>query len=126
MRFAPTAALLGIATLGVPIPARATSLDKDTVRRVFGRHVAQIKSCYEQRLEKDRKLHGRLVVKVTIDGNGRVSAAEISDSELADETLHACITDAVRMWDFPFVGNHAVYTIAHPYVFEPARLRPGH
>ncbi len=33
--------------------------------------------------------------------------------------LHACITDAVRTWAFPVDGNHTVYTIAHPYLFEP-------
>ena len=64
--------VIGIATLGVAIVPGAVvasaSLDKDTVRRVFRRQEAQIKYGYEQQLEKDRKLRGRLVVKLTIDG----------------------------------------------------------
>ncbi|HEX3308433.1 MAG TPA: AgmX/PglI C-terminal domain-containing protein, partial [Streptosporangiaceae bacterium] len=88
MRIARTAVLIGIVTLGVPAAADAmlsllgspvgrivpgvafacASLDKDTVRRVFRRHQAQIKHCYERQLEKDRGLHGRLVLKLTIDG----------------------------------------------------------
>lgn len=145
MRIARIAALIGIATLGVPAAADAmlsllgspagrivpgvafacASLDKDTVRRVFRRHQAQIKYCYERQLEKDRRLHGRLVLKLTIDGNGRVSAAEIGESELANEALHACITDAARKWEFPVVGDHEVYTIAYPYAFEPAAPPPA-
>ena len=96
------------------------SLDMNAIRRVFRRHTAQIKHCYEQQLEKDHKLRGRVVVRVTIDGQGRVAAAEIGESELANEALHECITSAVRTWEFPVVGNHAIYTIVYPYVFEPA------
>ena len=125
MRIARTAALIGIVTLGVPASAFAcASLDKETVRRVFRRHQAQIKHCYERQLEKDRRLRGRLVLKLTIDGNGRVSAAEIGESELANEALHACITDGARKWEFPVVGDHEVYTIAYPYVFNRRRRRP--
>jgi TonB family protein len=100
------------------------SLDANTIRRVFRRHTAQIKYCYEQQLEKNHALRGRLVVKVTIDGKGHVVAAEISESELVNEALHECITAAVRKWEFPVVGNHAVYTITYPYVFEPAPPPP--
>ena len=96
------------------------SIDANTIRRVFRRHTAQIKHCYDQQLVKDHKLRGRVVVRVTIDGNGRVVVAEISESELANEALHECITGTVRKWEFPVVGNHAVYTIVYPYVFEPA------
>ena len=98
----------------------AASIDANTIRRVFRRHTAQVKHCYEQQLTKDHKLRGRVVVRATIDGNGRVVVAEISESELANEALHECITSAVRTWEFPVVGNHAIYTIVYPYVFEPA------
>ena len=98
----------------------AASIDANTSRRVFRRHTAQVKHCYEQQLAKDHKLRGRVVVRATIDGNGRVVVAEIGESDLANEALHECITGAVRTWEFPVVGNHAVYTIVYPYVFEPA------
>ncbi len=98
----------------------AASIDANTIRRVFRRHTAQIKHCYEEELRKDPKLRGRLVVRATVDGDGRVVVAEISESELASETLHQCITGAVRQWEFPVVGDHAIYTIVYPYVFEPA------
>ena len=62
------------------------SIDANTIRRVFRRHTAQIKHCYDQQLVKDHKLRGRVVVRVTIDGNGRVVVAEISESELIDAT----------------------------------------
>jgi TonB family protein len=110
-----------IAALILPGAVTASaSLEANAIRRVFRRHEAQIKYCYEQQLQKDRKLRGRLVLNATIDGNGRVSSVEISESELANDALHACITTAVRTWDFPVVGNHAIYTIVYPYVFEPA------
>ena len=109
MRIACTAALIGIAVLGGSNAAiaRFASLDREAVRRVFRRHEAPIKDCYEQQLEKDRKLRGRLAVTLTIDGNGRVSAAEITESQVANEALPACTRAAVRKWS-SLVGSHAI------------------
>jgi hypothetical protein len=111
---APQATLLWIAVVA------CASLDANTIRRVFRRHRDQIRHCYEVELRKDHNLRGRLVLRLTIDGDGHASAAEIVESALANDDLHACIADAARRWHFPIVGNHSTYTISYPYVLEPA------
>jgi hypothetical protein len=78
--------------------------------------VKKIQQCYQKRLEQ-RKLAGRLVLKLVISG-GRVAKVDIGESDLGDAELEKCIVDEARSWRFP--EDAETITISYPFIFRPA------
>jgi len=96
------------------------SLDKEIIRRVFRRHQNEIKYCYEQQLQKNHNLEGRMVLQLTIE-NGQVVASAVFDSTMDDsDDLGACVAQAGRRMMFPAPLGGGIAIVRYPYIFRRA------
>jgi TonB family protein len=92
-------------------------LDKDVVRKVVRRHIGEVKSCLEQELAARPDLGGRILVRFTVGGDGRVQAATIDESTLGSPAVETCVSAAVRTWEFPKPADGRPVEIAYPFSF---------
>jgi len=94
------------------------SLDKDIIRRIVRAHINEVRYCYNQALANDPNAKGRVSVQFTIDVTGKITAATVTESTLADAAVGLCIAKAVKGWTFPKpVGG--VVNVTYPFVLEP-------
>jgi TonB family protein len=97
-------------------------LDKEIVRRVVRRHLADVEGCYEKGLKREPKLAGSLKVKFTVATGGRASSASVVSSTLGDSRMEKCVVDAVKSWEYPqnMCGCETAITIT--FEFSPEQL----
>ena len=116
------------AVVGEALPGAASvrgSLDKEIIRRVIRRHIAEPKECYERQLARNPELSGRMVVKFTIAATGDVESSTLQDSTLGDPRVESCVVEAVRAWKFPEPEGGGIVIVSYPFSFTagPAARR---
>lgn len=105
------------ATFASRVHAGEGGISKDQIREVVRAHIGEIRHCYNQGLERDPELAGRLVVGFEIAASGAVEQAKISESTLADAEVGACIAGAAKSWRFP--ASKATTAVEYPFLLEP-------
>ncbi len=93
-------------------------LDREIVQRVVRQHRGELKACYENELQKDRRLGGELVIKFTITGKGDVISAVTSGGDFRNPTLESCITKRIRRWIFPEPRGGGIVIVKYPFRFS--------
>ena len=96
------------------------SLSKEVIRRVIGRHINEVRFCYEQELSSRPDLSGRVQVKFIISPSGAVQAANVESSTLGAARAEGCIAQAVRRWTFPAPDGGGIVIVSYPFVLEAA------
>lgn len=96
------------------------SLDAFIIRRVIRLHLNQVRFCYEQELGKEPDLAGRVTLEIVIAKTGKVESVGLAGSTLGNSRVEACVTEAVKSWEFPAVRDGGVVVVTYPFVFEPA------
>jgi TonB family protein len=114
----------GPAAVGGAGPGARGQLSKDEILEVIGRHVAEIRYCYEEELERNRELAGRVVVHFVIEASGGVAGARIARSTANSPALERCMLDAIRAWRFPPPRGGGGVEVNYPFVFK-SRERGG-
>jgi TonB family protein len=105
------------------IPGRTTvvgGLDRDVIAKVVRRHMNEIKYCYEQELQKNPSLSGKVGIQWTIDPAGSVADANVSESSLSSPNAESCMLARVRRWKFPEPKGGGVVAVTYPFVFKAA------
>ncbi len=105
------------------IPGKTTvvgGLDKDVIMKVIKRHQNEIKFCYEQELQKNPSLGGKVAVAWTIDPAGGVSEANVSESSIGNANVESCIVQRIRRWKFPEPAGGGVVNVTFPWIFKAA------
>jgi TonB family protein len=88
--------------------------------KVIKRHQNEIKFCYEQELQKNPALAGKVAVAWTIDATGGVSEANISESSISNANVESCIEQRIRRWKFPEPQGGGVVNVTFPWIFKAA------
>lgn len=104
----------------VPQPTvdTATSgLTADAIRRVIQRNVQQVQHCYEQGLQRNPALSGRVTVSFLISPTGAVQASS-ADQSLGDGAVSSCVAGAVRRWSFPASDTGAPTMVRFPFTLS--------
>lgn len=98
---------------------RKASRSIEEIQLVFDKNKAAIYSIYNRALRKDPTLEGKVVLKITIEPSGKVTACEIVSSELGDPIVERKIVTRVMLFDF---GNKDVETmvVTYPIDFLPS------
>lgn len=116
---------LGEKGIGVPkaevIPQKphlTGGLDREIVQRIVRQHRQELKNCYEQELQKNRKLGGELVVKFTITGDGNVISAVEDGGTLGSVPVSRCVTSRIRRWVFPRQDGMGMVVVRYPFRFS--------
>ena len=81
---------------GTDRPARS----REEIERVFDRNKSAIYALYNRALRENPTLEGKVVLRLTIAPDGRVTACEIVSSELGDPDLEQKLVQRVMLFQF--------------------------
>lgn len=97
----------------------SAGLESDIVRRIVRAHINELRECHNSALKRDPTVAGRIIIAFEIGANGKVSRAEIEQSELtpADDALGKCVVKAFRRWTFPKPNGGQTVTVEYPIMF---------
>ncbi|MBL7543644.1 MAG: AgmX/PglI C-terminal domain-containing protein [Bdellovibrionaceae bacterium] len=104
----------------MPIPlgqeaSVARGLDKDMIAAVIQKNIGQVRFCYEQGLQSDAKLSGRVAIDFTIGGNGLVKAAGIENTTLNSKMVEDCLVMRLKTWKFPLPEGGVDVKVSYPF-----------
>ncbi|MEM7646478.1 MAG: AgmX/PglI C-terminal domain-containing protein [Pseudomonadota bacterium] len=105
----------------IPIPEEATvdgGLDSGLIADVVRRNIGQIRFCYEQGLQLNSSLSGRVAVNWVIDGNGGVKIARVKNTSLNNKTVEDCILRRLRTWKFPIPEGNQEVPVSYPFLLK--------
>jgi hypothetical protein len=114
--------LAGLAASAESAPRSADgklSRSREEIEMVFDQNKGAIYALYSRALRRDPTLQGKLVLRLTIEPSGAVSACEVVSSELNDDELLQKLIARVRMFRFPD-KDVATVTTTKPIDFFPA------
>jgi hypothetical protein len=94
------------------------SLSKEVIRRVIGRHINEVRFCYEQELNSRPDLQGRIAVKFIISPTGAVQTAAVDKSDMGNAKVEQCIAQSVRRWTFPAPEGGGIVVVTYPFVLQ--------
>lgn len=97
-----------------------TGLDRDMIAAVINRNLGQVRFCYEQGLQGNPGLNGRVAVGFTIGGNGLVKAAGIDSSTMGSKIVEDCIVMRLKTWKFPLPQGGVDVKVSYPFVLRRA------
>lgn len=93
-------------------------LDKDQIAAVINRHIGEVIYCYEKGLQVKPNLSGRVGVKFTINGGGRVSTASVASSSINSAQVEGCVLNRLRGWKFPKPVGGVNVKVQYPFVLK--------
>jgi TonB family protein len=95
------------------------SRSREEIELVFDKNKGAIFALYNRALRMDPSLEGKLVLRLTIDPSGAVSACEIVSSELGDPELERRLVQRVLLFRFDAKDVEPI-TTTKPIDFFPA------
>ena len=98
-------------------PAPGT-MDREATRRAVGRHLAEIRTCFERGRMDNPRLAGRVLVRIAIAPSGRVTSASITRSDVRSQQVESCIVAAVERWTLPQPAGGVGATITYPFSYH--------
>ncbi len=99
-----------------PGPARTD----EEIQIVFDRYKATLYRIYNTELRKNPTLRGKMLLRITIEPGGEVSACTVESTDLASAELVAQIVERVQRFNFGPKGDVPRVTILYPIDFLPA------
>ena len=98
----------------------APSRTDEEIQIVFDRYKAALYRIYNRELRNDPSLKGKMVLRLTIEPDGRVSACAVKSTDLASPALSAEVVERVLKFDFGAKQGVPPITITYPIDFLPA------
>lgn len=93
-------------------------LDREVIAQTIKGYLGQILYCYERQLSASPELEGKVAVKFTIAGDGKVNAPKINESSLRNSTVESCILGRVGQWKFPLPKGGTSVVVTYPFLFK--------
>jgi len=91
-------------------------LSPEQIMRVVRRNQAAVRYCYENELQRQPNLRGRIEIAWRIARNGTVSSARRASSTMGNARVEGCIVRQVRRWRFPQPDGGEV-DVNFPFIF---------
>lgn len=102
-----------------PVASGGTGMmSSGDVAKVVNRKLGAIKGCYEQALKRDPTLAGKVTIRFTISGSGKVTTARTTLNELTP-AVGTCMVNAFKRMRFPPPEGGEV-TFEYPFMFTPS------
>ncbi|WP_140635132.1 AgmX/PglI C-terminal domain-containing protein [Methylibium rhizosphaerae] len=98
----------------------APSRTDEEIQIVFDRYKAALYRIYNRELRNDPSLKGKMVLRLTIEPDGQVSACAVKSTDLASPTLSAEVVERVLKFNFGAKQGVPPITITYPIDFLPA------
>jgi protein TonB len=96
------------------------SRSREEIERVFDANKGRIFTLYNRALRENPALQGKVVLRLTISPDGRVTFCEIVSSELNDAELERGLVQRVLQFQFEARGDVESITTTKPIDFFPA------
>jgi TonB family protein len=96
------------------------SRSREEIERVFDANKGRIYTLYNRALRENPALQGKVVLRLTISPDGRVTFCEIVSSELNDPELERGLVQRVLQFQFEARDNVEPITTTKPIDFFPA------
>ena len=87
---------------------------------MFDRYKAALYRIYNRELRTNPSLRGKMILRITIEPGGEVSACRVESTDLASATLTAEVVDRVKKFNFGPKAGVPRLTILYPIDFLPA------
>ena len=85
---------------------------------VIQRYAAGIQFCYENELNREPGLRGKIVVAITVSATGEVTEARVVQNTFGSNAIASCALAQIRQWKFPPIASGAT-SFQTPFVFTP-------
>lgn len=92
----------------------------EEIQIVFDRYKAALYRLYNRELRNDPTLQGQVVLELTIEPDGSVSACRVRSSDMNAPALEQQVVERVLTFDFGAKEGIAAITIIYPIDFLPA------
>jgi len=93
-------------------------LDRDVIADFIKKQLGQIRYCYERQLSSNPDLYGKVQVRFTIMGDGKVGDPKIDVSTMKNATVEGCIIRRVAGWQFPQPKGGTLVKVSYPFLFK--------
>ena len=91
-------------------------LSPEQIMRVVRRNQAAVRYCYENELQRQPNLHGRIEIRWRITRSGTVSSASVGSTTMRNARVEGCIVRQVRNWRFDQPDGGEV-DVNFPFIF---------
>jgi len=98
----------------------APSRTDEEIQIVFDRYKAALYRIYNRELRNDPSLKGKMVLQLTIEPDGRVSACSVKSTDMNAPALSAEVVERVLKFSFGAKEGVPSITIVYPIDFLPA------
>lgn len=92
----------------------------EEIQIVFDRYKAALYRIYNRELRNDPSLRGKMVLRITIEPDGRVSACSVKSTDLASPALSKEVVERVLSFNFGAKAGVPSLTILYPIDFLPS------
>ncbi len=92
----------------------------EEIQIVFDRHKSALYRLYNRALRKNPTLKGQIVLRLTIEPDGSVSACAVKSSDMKAPSLAERVVQRVQTFDFGAKDGIPAITIVYPIDFLPA------
>lgn len=96
-------------------------LDAYVVQATIAKYLNQVRACYEQGLQKNPGLTGKVTVNFEVAGNGSLNYSRAKSSTLGHPGVEKCITRKMMNWIFPKPRGGVSVPITYPFLLRPVK-----
>ncbi|MEM9070835.1 MAG: AgmX/PglI C-terminal domain-containing protein, partial [Myxococcota bacterium] len=98
-------------------------LQRSSVRQVFRANLDAVRTCYENRLQWNQSLEGRVSVRLRIGPSGRTAGATVVHPGSFELAVEQCIARRILTWRFPRPEGGCVI-VNYPFYLQPENSQP--
>jgi Ca-activated chloride channel family protein len=109
---------MGATTVSGKLPA-------EVIQRIVRQNYGRFRMCYQQGLEKNPNLEGKVAVRFVIGRDGSVSHVGNGGSDLPDSGVVGCVVRAYNGLSFPPPPD-GIVTVVYPIKFSPGDYAAEH
>lgn len=96
-------------------------LDAYVVQATIAKYLNQVRACYEQGLQKNPGLTGKVTVNFEVSGQGTLNYSRVKSSTLGHPGVEKCITTKMMNWIFPKPRGGVNVPITYPFLLRPVK-----
>lgn len=107
------------ASMSIGTPVILGSLGPEILLPVVEEHAGQLVFCFEKELAAAPGLRGTVTIKWVINGEGKVTASQVAETELKNPNVEQCLATKIRTWVFPRPKGGGIVIAKYPFIFTP-------
>ena len=88
------------------------------MQKIIRRNLSGIKWCYQDALQRDPKIRGKVTLSFTILPNGRLQNPSAQNPSFNDPQLLDCIMGKMKRWLFPAPKDGGVAKVSYPLILK--------